>query len=139
MNIRGAGGTGGGVGHFFLGLTLTGLGLYLFLSRVTVVSNAWTIFGFSGFGAALIPLILGIALLFFNARSIAGWVLAVGSFLVIVFGIITNLTFFFMPTNLVVTLLMMGMMGAGLGLVLRSFKDYGGGEPSSSAPLRSSN
>jgi len=124
MNIRGAGGTSGGVGQFFLGLALLGLGLYMFLSRVIVVSSLWTLFGFSGFGLTLIPLGLGVALLFFNARSIAGWVLAVGSFVMILVGIISNLTFFFKPTNLLVTLLMIGMMGAGVGLMLRSFKDY---------------
>jgi hypothetical protein len=124
MEIRGAGGTSGGVGQFFLGVALTGLGLYLFLSRVTVVSSAWTLFGYNGFGVTLVPLTLGLALLFFNGRSVAGWVLSVGSFLVILIGIITNLSFFFMPTNLIVTLLMIGMMGAGFGLILRSLKDY---------------
>lgn len=132
MNIRGAGGTSGGVGQFFFGLALLGLGLYMFLSRIIVVSTVWTLFGFNGFGLVLIPLGLGVALLFFNARSIAGWVLAVGSFLTILVGIISNLTFFFKPTNLLVTLLMIGMIGAGAGLMLRSFKDYQQGEHSKS-------
>jgi uncharacterized protein len=120
--FAGAGGTSGGIGTFFLGLALLVIGLYLFLSRVIVVSNFGTLFGFSSFGAALIPLILGIALLFFNAKSIAGWVLSIGSFTVIVVGIILNLTAFFMPTNLPVTLLMLGLIGAGGGLMLRAFK-----------------
>lgn len=122
MNIHGAGGTSGGIGQFVLGLVLLGLGLYLFLSRVIVTSNLWELFGMNAFGVALIPLVIGIALLFFNAKSIAGWVLAVGSFLVILVGIITNLAFFFMPTNLLVTLLMLAMIGAGIGIMLRSFK-----------------
>jgi uncharacterized protein len=121
---RGAGGTSGGLGQFFLGLTLLIIGLYLFLSRVTVVSSFWTLFGMNGFGVALIPLILGVALIFFNAKSIAGWVLGVGSFLVILVGIITNLSFFFMPTNLIVTLLMLGMIGAGIGIMLRGLKPH---------------
>lgn len=125
MNIRGAGGTSGGVGQFFLGLTLTGFGLYMFLSRIVVVSGLGTLFGFNGFGLVLIPLGLGLALLFFNARSIIGWVLTVGSFLAILVGIISNLTFFFKPTNLLVTLLMIILIGGGFGLILRSFKDYG--------------
>ena len=118
----GAGGTSGGFGQFFLGVALLGIGLYLFLSRVIVVSNLWTLFGMNAFGVALIPLMLGIVLLFINAKSVAGWVLTVGSFLFILFGIITNLAMFFMPTNLVVTLLMLGMIAAGAGLMLRAFK-----------------
>ena len=120
--FEGSGGTSGGIGHFFLGLVLLVVGLYLFLSRVVVVSNLSTLFGFSSFGAVLLPLILGIALLFFNAKSIAGWVLTLGSFAVMVAGIIMNLTAFFLPTNLPITLLMLGLIGAGGGLMLRSFK-----------------
>ncbi len=119
---KGAGGSPGGFGSFFLGLVLLASGLYLFLSRVTVVSGLWTILGFNGFGTMLLPFIIGVALLFINAKSIAGWVLAAGSFVVIVVGIITNLSFFFMPTNLVVTLIMLGLIGAGAGLMLRSFR-----------------
>ena len=123
-SFNGAGGTSGGIGQFFLGLTLLVIGLYLFLSRVIVVSNLWTLLGINAFGIALIPLVIGIALLFFNAKSIAGWILGIGSFLVILVGIITNLTFFFMPTNLLVTLLMLAMIGAGIGLMLRGMKPH---------------
>jgi hypothetical protein len=121
----GAGGTSGGIGEFFLGLTLFVVGMYLFLSRVIVVSNLWTLLGMNAFGIALIPLVLGIALLFYNSRSIAGWVLAVGSFLIIIVGIIVNLSFFFMPTNLLVTLLMLALIGAGAGLMLRAIRPRG--------------
>jgi hypothetical protein len=48
---------------------------------------------------------IGIALLFFNAKSIAGWAPAAGCFLMILVGIITDLSFFILPTNLLVTLL----------------------------------
>lgn len=122
QKLIGAGGTAGGIGQFFLGVALAVLGLYLFLSRITVFSNLWTIFGFNAFGVALIPLMLGIGILFFDGKSKAGWILTIGSFLVIFIGIITNLTFFFMPTNLLVTFLMLGMIGAGLGLIARSLK-----------------
>jgi uncharacterized protein len=120
--FRGAGGTSGGIGTFFLGLALLVAGLYLFLSRVIVVSNLWQLFGINAFGAALIPMVIGIALLFYNSKSIGGWVLAVGSFLVIIVGIIVNLSFFFMPTNLLVTLLMLALIGAGAGLMLRGMR-----------------
>ena len=121
-SFKGPGGTSGGTGQFVLGLVLLVIGLYLFLSRVIVVSNLWQLFGINAFGVALIPLVIGIALLFYNAKSIAGWVLGAGSFLMILVGIITNLSFFFMPTNLLVTLLMLAMIGAGIGLMMRGLK-----------------
>jgi uncharacterized protein len=123
--LQGAGGTSGGFGSFFLGLALFIAGMYLLLSRIMVVSHLWTLFGFDAFGTALIPLVIGIALLFFNAKSIAGWVLAVGSFLVIIIGVIVNLAFFFLPTNLLVTLMMLGLIGAGIGLMMRAFRPKG--------------
>ena len=122
QKLIGAGGTSGGIGQFFLGVLLAGLGLYLFLSRVMVFSNLGSLFGFNAFGVALIPMMLGIGWLFFDGKAIGGWVLAIGSFLVIFIGIITNLAFFFMPTNLIVTFLMLGMIGAGLGLIAKSLK-----------------
>ncbi len=122
QKLIGAGGTSGGIGQFFLGIAISVIGLYLFLSRVTVFSNLWTIFGFNAFGAVLIPLMLGVGILFFDGKSKAGWILSVGSFLIIFVGIITNLSFFFMPTNLLITFLMLGMIAAGLGLIVRSLK-----------------
>jgi len=75
--VRGAGGTSGGIGEFFLGLIMAVAGAYLLTNRVMVVSSFWSIWGYSGFGLTLVPLIIGIGILFFNGKSIAGWLLRV--------------------------------------------------------------
>src|SRR5205809_358184 len=98
MAIRGAGGTSGGIGQFFLGLALAALGMYLFLDRVNVTTNFGSLFG-GHFGLILLPLGLGVGLLFFSARSVFGWVLTIGSLLAVLVSILANLTFFFAPTN----------------------------------------
>ena len=69
---RGAGGTPGGIGTFFLGVALTVVGGYLILSQVTVYGsfNLFARFGFGGrggFGLTMLPLLVGIGLLFFDA------------------------------------------------------------------------
>jgi uncharacterized protein len=49
--------------------------------------------------------------------------LTYASLIVIVLGIITNLNIYFSPTSLPGTVLMLGLLAAGLGLVARSLQD----------------
>ena len=122
--IRGAGGTPGGVGQFVFGLGMVIAGGYLFLSRVTVTSGYWTLWGYNAFGVSLIPLLLGIGLLFFDGRSAFGWILTFGGAIVMLVGIIANLHVYFDPTSLTNTLIMLGLLAAGIGLVARSLRSY---------------
>src|SRR5215510_1508499 len=115
--IRGAGGTPGGVGQFLLGLGMVIGGGYLFLSRVIVSSGMWTLWGYNAFGISLIPLLLGIGLLFFDGRSVFGWVLTFGGVIIIMVGIISNVHVYFSPTSLTNTMIMLGLLAAGIGLV----------------------
>jgi hypothetical protein len=124
VKIRGAGGTPGGVGQFFFGLGLVIAGGYLFLSRVTVTSGFWTLWGYNAFGLSLIPLLLGIGLLFFDGRSVFGWILTFGGMIIIFAGIIANLQIYFSPTSLTNTMIMLGLLAAGVGLVARSLRSY---------------
>ncbi len=117
---RGAGGTPGGIGQFLLGLGMTVAGAYLLTSNVTVTSSWWTIWGHSAFGLSLLPLIIGIGLLFFNGRSIAGWLLTFAGVVIIFIGIITNLQIFFQQTSLFNTIVMLVLLAGGIGLVARS-------------------
>jgi hypothetical protein len=121
MAVRGAGGTPGGLGQFFGGLALAALGVYLFLDRVNVTSNFASLFG-GHFGLVLIPLGLGIGLLFFSARSIAGWVLTVGCLAAIMVSILANLTFYFVGTNFWRTTAMVALIGIGFVMMARSFR-----------------
>jgi len=125
MNINGAGGTSGGVGIFFGGLAMLVVGGYLLLQQVTVHSGFWGWFGGRTFGLTLLPLVLGVGLLFFDGRSKAGWILTVGGFLIIVAGIVANLEIYFRPTNLFNTLLMLALLAGGMGLIVRSLRNSG--------------
>lgn len=120
--MRGAGGTPGGLGPFFAGAAMVIAGGYLLLNQVTVTSGFWTLWGFNGFGLSLIPLLIGIGILFFNGRSPAGWALTAAGALIIVAGIIANLNIWFRPTSLFNTLLILGLLAGGIGLVVRSLQ-----------------
>jgi len=119
---RGAGGTHGGVTTFFLGVALAAAGAYLLTSRVTVQTGGWHVWGYSGFGLSLIPLMLGIGMLFYDGRSMIGKLLAFVGVVIIFAGIIMNLNVYFQQTPLFATLMMLAMLAGGIGLILRSLR-----------------
>lgn len=122
---RGAGGTRGGVGEFLLGLGMSVAGAYLLTQQVTVTSGYWTLWGYNAFGLSLLPLLFGIGLLFFNGRSIAGWLLTFAGVIIILVGIIANLGIYFQSTSLFNTLVMLVLLAGGIGLVARSLRAHG--------------
>ncbi len=127
--FQGAGGSPGGVGEFFIGVLIAGIGFYLLFSHVTVHSGYWNFFGMGGgygrsFGISLIPLLFGIGILFVNGKSTLGWFLSVGGLLFILAGILMNLDIHFMGTSLMNTLIMLAMIAAGLGLIVKGLRPH---------------
>jgi hypothetical protein len=122
--MKGAGGTSGGVGTFLAGGAMVIVGGYLLLTRVSVTSGGWFFHGYNAFGLSLFPLLIGIGTLFYNGRSIAGWLLTGAGALIIVVGIVSNLYIYFQTTSLFDTLLMLGLLAAGVGLVARSLREF---------------
>jgi len=119
---RGAGGTQGGTATFFVGVAMAAAGAYLLTSRVTVVSGAWQVWGYSGFGLSLIPLMLGIGMLFYDGASLLAKLLILVGVVIIGAGIIANLNVYFQHTPLFAMLMMLVLLCGGVGLVLRSIR-----------------
>lgn len=120
--MRGAGGTSGGIGVFFVGFAMIVVGGYLLLTRVTVGSGIWVLWGYNAFGLSLLPLLVGIGWLFFDGRSVGGWILTACGALIILAGIIANLHIYFAPTSLFDTLVILGLLAGGIGVVARSLR-----------------
>jgi hypothetical protein len=121
---RGAGGTPGGLGEFCIGLLMVVIGGYLMLNQVTVSSGFWGFWGYNSFGLTLVPLLAGIAWLFFDGRSVLGWLLTILGAAVIFAGVIANLNIYFRPTSLFNTLIMLVLLVGGLGLIARSLRSH---------------
>ena len=119
---RGAGGTPGGVGQFFIGLTMAVVGVYLLLNQVQVTTSFWNFGRFGGFGPTLLPLLVGIAFLFYNGKSIVGWLLTGLGLAIIFAGILMNMDIYFRQTTLFNTIVMLGLLFGGLGLIARSLR-----------------
>lgn len=121
--MNGAGGTPGGIGQFFIGLMLAVAGGWLLTNQVTVTTGGyWHLWGMNGFGLSLIPFILGTGLIFFNGKSIVGWLLLAAGLVIVFVGILSNLRIYFEPTSLFNTLLMLGLLAAGLGMMAASLR-----------------
>ena len=127
--LEGAGGTSGGIYTFLGGLAMTIAGGFLFMNHVKVGTRfRGTFFGrynmgpINGWGMVLIPLIAGIGFLFFNSKSIIGWILTGGGALIIFLSVITSLDFRFPHTSLFNLIVMLVLLVGGIGLVLRSLK-----------------
>lgn len=125
-SLRGAGGTPGGIGLFLVGIAMIVVGAYLILNHI-VVHTRFSVWGWpgadgSGFGPLLIAMMIGVGILFFNSKNALGWLLTAGAALTMLVSVIMNLELFFRPVSLFTTIVMFGLVAAGLGVVFRSFR-----------------
>jgi hypothetical protein len=121
---RGAGGTPGGVGEFLLGVVMAAVGGYLLTNQVQVTTSFWHFWGANAFGLTLLPLLIGVGMLFFNGRSMLGWLLTVVGCAIILAGILMNMDIYFRQTSLFNTLVMLILLAGGVGLVARSLQTH---------------
>jgi hypothetical protein len=115
-----------GIRAFFAGVALAVAGGYLVLNDVEATSS-WGFFGLSsrsGFGPTMLPLLIGIGVLSFDAKSRVGWFLSIASALTIVAAVLTTVSVSWEPTRLFNMLAMFGVLAGGVGLVLRSLRRH---------------
>jgi uncharacterized protein len=121
--MKGAGGTPGGIGQFFIGLMCAVAGGWLLTNQVQVTSGGfWNVYGYNGFGLSLVPFILGTGLIFFNGKSIVGWLLLAAGMVIVFVGILSNLNIYFRPTSLFNTLLMLALLAGGIGAMAAALR-----------------
>jgi uncharacterized protein len=123
---RGPGGTSGGTGQFLFGIGMLVAGIYLFLDSVQVTTGFGSLFGWGrgSFGLSLIPLLAGIGFLFFDGKSIVGWGLTGAGLLIVIVGVVARMDVYFHRTSLFETLMMLGLIAGGVGLVARSLRAH---------------
>lgn len=97
-------------------------GGYLILNQVQVTTSFWRFGQYGGFGLTLLPLLVGIAFLFYNGRSVVGWLLTSVGAAIILTGVLMNMDIYFRQTSLFNTIVMLGLLFGGLGLVARSLR-----------------
>jgi len=127
--MKGAGGTSGGIGQFFIGLIMMSGGFYMLLNAIKVSSSfgmGTRLYGISGMsitsGMVMIPFIFGIGLVFYNSRNILGWILSLGSITALIFGVISSIRFSFASMSSFDLIVILVLSMGGLGLFLKSLK-----------------
>ena len=123
-NLSDVGGTPGGLGDFLIGFAMACIGGYLLSNQVSVVGSYWSFYGTSTFGITLIPMLIGVGMLFFNGRNVLGWLLTIAGALFILAGVIANMHIYFQPTTLFNTLVMLILLVGGLGLIARAIRPH---------------
>jgi hypothetical protein len=124
MSVKDVGGTPGGIGEFVIGFVMAAVGFYLLTQRVQVTSGGWYMWGYNAFGLSLVPFLIGVGLLAFNGKSFVGWLLTGTGLAIIVAGVLMNLRIYFVGTSLWDTLMILGLLAFGLGLLARSLRSH---------------
>lgn len=130
---RGAGGTPGGTGIFWIGFIMMCVGFYMLLSSVVVRANfgfgtslySLNLFGRSfgvTSGMLMVPFIFGIGFIFYNKRNFIGWLLAVGSIAALIFSVIASVNFQLRGMSAFELITILVLSFGGLGLFLRSLR-----------------
>ncbi len=129
MAQRGAGGTDGGTGSFLIGLAMMIGGGYLLLNNIVVRPNfgfGSVAFRFGGLsvtsGMILIPFMFGVGMIFYNSRNWIGWLLACGSLLALIFGVIANMSLELTRMSAFDLIIILVLLVGGLGLFLRALR-----------------
>jgi hypothetical protein len=123
-SLSDVGGTPGGLGQFVMGLIMSCVGGYLISNQVSVVGSYWNLWGTNSFGITLIPMLFGVAMLFFNGKSRIGWFLTIAGALFILAGVIANLQIHVQQTSLFNMVVMLVLLVGGLALIARSVHSH---------------
>lgn len=121
------------LGSLLVGFVMLCSGFFMLFSRITVSSSfglGSNIYRFgtasNGFGLTtgmiFIPLIIGIFWIFYNGKSIVGWLTAIGSISAMLFGVISKLKITMMPMNSFDLITILVLSFGGTALFLRSLK-----------------
>jgi hypothetical protein len=132
--MRGSGGTEGGLGKFAIGFCLSALATYLFFDSVRVTTAGYGLitglFGYwrggywetTSMAIIFVPFFLGVVVLFYDARLWWGWVLTYLGIGILAIEILSRIQFLFqMKTTHLLGMIV--LFAAGVGLMLRSYRD----------------
>ncbi len=134
--MRGAGGTSGGAGSFLIGFVMMCGGGYMLLQSITVNSRfgfGSNLYNFGGMGGGfnitggtiIFPFIIGVGIIFYNSKNYIGWLLAAGSLIALIFGVISNIQFSMQRMSAFDLIIILILFVGGIGMFIRSLKDSG--------------
>ena len=111
--------------EFYIVIVLIFAGIFFLLSKA-VVRSSWLTFTVGGVnvstGLIVIPLMFGVAWLFYNPKSFVAKMITVYGAIAIIGAIIISLRITFTTTSLFDYLIMILLIASGTGMLLRAYK-----------------
>lgn len=106
-----------------IGFGLLLLGVFLVMNHIQVGTGLLSFFGIQqhGFGLTIIPLLIGLGLVFFDYKNRIGWMLTAASCALIFFAALSQLVMFFPNISLLGLIIMFLPFAAGGALVAKGF------------------
>ena len=109
--------------ELLIGIVLVAAGLFM-LSKRVIVHTGWSMWRIGSFnlssGTVIIPLLIGIIWYFYNPKSLISKIIIGLSIVFIVLSIIMSVSINFTATSMFDYVLILGMVAAGFGLLLKS-------------------
>lgn len=108
--------------QYFGGIGLILFGLFMLFQHIKVTSGLSSLWGWGvgdSIGFTMVPLLLGIGWIFYNSRSVWGWLISAVSIVLIVFTAISGLRMYFAPISMIGLILMLAPMAIGAALTLK--------------------
>ena len=110
--------------EFYMGILLIIAGVFFLLSKA-VVRSSWVTFTVGGInvstGLIVIPLMIGVAWLFYNPKSLGAKILSIVGTVIIIIAVISSIHISLMHMTLYDYVLIIGMIAAGIGMLLRYY------------------
>lgn len=107
-----------------IGIVLLASGLFMFSKRV-IVHTGWYTWRIGTFdissGTIIIPLLIGIIWYFYNPKSLISKIIMGLGVIIIILSVIMSVRINLLATSMYDYILILGMIAAGFGLLLRNF------------------
>jgi hypothetical protein len=111
---------------FLVGFLMFVGGAYMLLNAIHVNFHFGYPYRYGGMqiasGFVMIPFMLGVGMIFYNPNNIWGWLIAGGSLVMLIFGVISNTTFNLRHMTAFELIVILVLMVGGIGLFLSSMR-----------------
>ncbi|MBX9876910.1 MAG: hypothetical protein K2Y22_00485 [Candidatus Obscuribacterales bacterium] len=107
--------------NIFIGLGLLLTSVLMFFNHVKVGSGwlSWLGFGGQGFGLVVIPLLIGLGLIFYNSKSKVGWIVTAASCALIFFAVLSQLVMTFPTISFLGLIMMLLPLALGVAMLMK--------------------
>lgn len=106
------------------GCSLIGVGVLMVLNHIKIGTGVMSMLGFGGGGAGflILPIIIGIGVMFYDYKNKWGWLLTGGGFVVLLFVLLSQLTMYFAHISMLGFILMFLPLAIGGAMLAKGMK-----------------